>query len=243
MTVLAILPARYGSTRFPGKPLTPISGKPMIQHVWERTCSAKHVDAVVVATDDERIQEACTAFGADVEMTATSHPTGTDRLAEVAVRYPHDLIVNVQGDEPLIEGFVVDAAIEALRQDENAAMSTIVHRAAPEAYDDPNRVKVVVDSKGFALYFSRAAIPFRRNDTGVAPLQHVGLYTYRKDFLLEFVKLERSPAEQAEELEQLRALENGYRIRAAEVEGWTSVPVDVPEDVAIVEAALARSRS
>ncbi len=242
MTVLAILPARYGSTRFPGKPLTPISGKPMIQHVWERTREAKHVDAVVVATDDERIQEACIAFGADVEMTATTHPTGTDRLAEVAVRFEHDLIVNVQGDEPLIEGFVVDAAIEALLQDDDAAMSTIVHRAEPEAFDDPNRVKVVVDSNGFALYFSRAGIPFRRKDTGIAPLQHVGLYTYRKDFLLEFVKLERSPAEKAEELEQLRALENGYRIRAAEIEGWTSVPVDVPEDVAIVEAALARDR-
>lgn len=240
MSVLAILPARYGSTRFPGKPLTPIAGKPMIQHVWERTCGAKHVDAVVVATDDERIREACLAFGADVEMTRIDHPTGTDRLAEVAERRDHDVIVNVQGDEPLIEGFVVDAAVEALLRDDLAAMSTIVHRAGPEAYDDPNRVKVVLDSNGFALYFSRAAIPYRRKNTGIAPLQHVGLYVYRRDFLLEIVKLDRSPAEITEELEQLRALENGYRIRAAEIEGWTSVPVDVPEDVAIVEAALAR---
>ena len=242
MTVLAILPARYGSTRFPGKPLTPISGKPMIQHVWERTRQAKHVDAVVVATDDERIRDACIGFGADVEMTASSHPTGTDRLAEVAIRHTHDLIVNVQGDEPLIEGFVVDAAIEALLEDPDAAMSTIVHRAEPEAFDDPNRVKVVVDKQGYALYFSRAGIPFRRKDTGITPIQHVGLYTYRKDFLLEFVRLDRSPAEEAEELEQLRALENGFRIRAAEVAGWTSVPVDIPDDVAIVEAALARGR-
>ncbi len=240
MSVLAILPARYGSTRFPGKPLTPIAGKPMIQHVWERTCGAKHVDAVVVATDDERIREACLAFGADVEMTRIDHPTGTDRLAEVAERRDHDVIVNVQGDEPLIEGFVVDAAVEALLRDDLAAMSTIVHRAGPEAYDDPNRVKVVLDSNGFALYFSRAAIPYRRKNTGIAPLQHVGLYVYRRDFLLEIVTLDRSPAEITEELEQLRALENGYRIRAAEIEGWTSVPVDVPEDVAIVEAALAR---
>lgn len=240
MSVLAILPARYGSTRFPGKPLTPIAGKPMIQHVWERTCTAKHVDAVVVATDDERIREACLAFGAEVEMTRGDHPTGTDRLAEVAERRDHDVIVNVQGDEPLIEGFVVDAAVEALTKDDRAAMSTIVHRAAPEAYHDPNRVKVVLDSSGFALYFSRAAIPYRRKDTGIAPLQHVGLYVYRRDFLLEIVKLDRSPAEVTEELEQLRALENGYRIRAAEIEGWTSVPVDVPEDVAVVEAALAR---
>ena len=240
MTVLAVLPARFGSTRFPGKPLTPIAGKPMIQHVWERTRFAKRIDAVVIATDDERIQRACEAFGADVEMTATTHPTGTDRLAEVAARHDHEVIVNVQGDEPLIEGFVIDAAIEALLRDDRAVMSTVVHRANPEAFEDPNRVKVVVDSAGFALYFSRAAIPFRREDTGIAPLQHVGLYAYRRDFLLEFVKLERSPAERSEELEQLRALENGHRIRVAEIEGWTSIPVDVPEDVPIVEAALSR---
>jgi 3-deoxy-manno-octulosonate cytidylyltransferase (CMP-KDO synthetase) len=240
MTVLAILPARFGSTRFPGKPLTPIAGKPMIQHVWERTRLAKRVDAVAIATDDERIQRACEAFGADVEMTAPDHPTGTDRLAEVAARHDHDVIVNVQGDEPLIEGFVIDAVIEALLHDDHAAMSTVVHRAEPEAFEDPNRVKVVVDSGGLALYFSRASIPFRRKDTGIAPLQHVGLYVYRRDFLLEFVKLERSPAERAEELEQLRALENGHRIRVAEIEDWTSIPVDVPEDVPVVEAALAR---
>lgn len=240
MTVLAVLPARFGSTRFPGKPLTSIAGKPMIQHVWERTRFAKRIDAVVIATDDERIQRACEAFGADVEMTATTHPTGTDRLAEVAARHDHEVIVNVQGDEPLIEGFVIDAAVEALLRDDRTVMSTVVHRANPEAFEDPNRVKVVVDSAGFALYFSRAAIPFRREDTGIAPLQHVGLYAYRRDFLLEFVKLERSPAERSEELEQLRALENGHRIRVAEIEGWTSIPVDVPEDVPIVEAALAR---
>lgn len=240
MSVLAILPARYGSTRFPGKPLTPIAGKPMIQHVWERTRTAKRIDAVMIATDDERIRFACEAFGADVEMTGTDHPTGTDRLAEVAARHPHDVIVNVQGDEPLIEGFVVDAAIEALLRDDRAAMSTIVHRAEPAAFEDPNRVKVVVDNAGFALYFSRAPIPFRRKDTGLVPLQHVGLYAYRREFLLDFVKLDRSPAERAEELEQLRVLENGHRIRVAEIVGWTSVPVDVPEDVPIVEAALAR---
>jgi 3-deoxy-manno-octulosonate cytidylyltransferase (CMP-KDO synthetase) len=240
MTVLAILPARHGSTRFPGKPLTPIAGRPMIEHVWERTRGAKGVDEVVVATDDERIRTACEAFGAKVEMTRGDHPTGTDRLAEVAARHDHEVIVNVQGDEPLIEGFVIEAALEALLRDDDAAMSTVVHRAEPEAFDDPNRVKVVVDRNGFALYFSRAGIPFRRKDTGLVPLQHVGLYVYRKDFLLEFVKLERTPAERTEELEQLRALENGHRIRAALVEGWTSVPVDVPEDVPIVEAALAR---
>jgi len=239
MTVLAVLPARYASTRFPGKPLAPIAGKPMIQHVWERSCRAKHVDAVVVATDDERIRRACEAFGARVEMTRDDHPTGTDRLAEVAARHDHDVLVNVQGDEPLIEGFVIDATIEALLSDDRAAMSTVVHRAEDAALGDPNRVKVVVDSAGFALYFSRAPIPFRRQHTDIAPLQHVGLYAYRRDFLLELVKLPRSPAERTEELEQLRALEHGHRIRVAEIEGWQSIPVDVPEDVARVEAAFA----
>ena len=243
MTALAILPARFGSTRFPGKPLTPIAGKPMIQHVWERARSAKRIDAVVIATDDDRIRIACEAFGAEVEMTAIDHPTGTDRLAEVAARRDCDVIVNVQGDEPLIEGFVIDAAIEALEGDDRADMSTVVHRAEEEAFADPNRVKVVVDRAGFALYFSRAAIPYRRTDTGLVPLQHVGLYTYRRDFLLELVKLEQSPAERAEELEQLRVLENGYRIRVAEIEGWRSVPVDVPSDVPVVEAQLAKLSS
>ncbi|MFP6656075.1 MAG: 3-deoxy-manno-octulosonate cytidylyltransferase [Myxococcota bacterium] len=244
MSVLAILPARYGSTRFPGKPLTLIAGKPMIQHVWERTRLAKRVDVVMIATDDERIRLVCEAFGAEVAMTSTDHPTGTDRLAEVAAQHEHEIIVNVQGDEPLIEGFVIDTAIEALLRDDDAAMSTIVHRAEPTAWDDPNRVKVVVDANGAALYFSRAAIPFsreeRRGDSDLRPLQHVGLYVYRRDFLLRFVQLPRSPAEKAEELEQLRALENGYRILAPEVEGWTSIPVDVPEDVPIVEAEMKR---
>ena len=174
-------------------------------------------------------------------MTRKDHPTGTDRLAEVAERYDHDVIVNVQGDEPLIDGFVIDAAVRSLLEEERAAMSTIVHRAEPEAFDDPNRVKVVLDTAGFALYFSRAPIPYRRKNPDLQPLQHVGLYVYRRDFLLEIVTLPRSPAETTEELEQLRVLENGYRIRAAEIEGWTSVPVDVPEDVPIVEAALARA--
>jgi 3-deoxy-manno-octulosonate cytidylyltransferase (CMP-KDO synthetase) len=180
-------------------------------------------------------------------MTASDHPTGTDRLAEVARRHSHDVLINVQGDEPLIEDFVIDATVEALLRDGRAAMSTIVHEAEVAAYDDPNRVKVVVDVDGFALYFSRASIPFDRSkptadrEGRLAPLQHVGIYGFRRDFLLTFVDLPRSPLETTEELEQLRALENGYRIRVARIEGWTSVPVDVPEDVAIVEAILQTS--
>ena len=246
MSVLGVIPARHASTRFPGKPLTPIAGRPMIQHVFERSRQSKRLDDVAIATDDPRIQEVCEGFGATVFMTDPNHPTGTDRLAEVAAQVDHDILVNIQGDEPLIEGYVIDAAVDALVADDDADMSTIVHRAGAEALLDPNRVKVVVDSRGFALYFSRSAIPYERaRPTGdavdLAPiLQHVGLYTYRRRFLLELVKLPRTPLEVTEELEQLRALESGFRIRVAEIEGWQSIPVDVPEDVARVEEALAK---
>jgi 3-deoxy-manno-octulosonate cytidylyltransferase (CMP-KDO synthetase) len=244
MSNLGIIPARYGSTRFPGKPLAPICGKPMIQRVWERCKTAKRLAEVIVATDDDRIRDACEDFGAQVVMTSPNHPTGTDRLAEVARDLDHEIIVNIQGDEPLIEGFVIDAVIDALVTDESASMSTVVHRAEDGAADDPNRVKVVLDQNGFALYFSRSPIPFRRGGThgeaAVAPLQHVGLYAYRRDFLLDFISLPRTPAEVSEELEQLRALEHGHRIRAAIIDAWVSVPVDVPADIARVEEALAK---
>ena len=235
---VGIIPARHASTRFPGKPLAMIAGQPMIQRVYERTRAASRLEAVYVATDDDRIADACAAFDAPVLMTRSDHPTGTDRLAEAAEKLDCDVIVNVQGDEPLIEPFVVDAAVDALVSDDRASMSTVVHAAEPEARDDPNRVKVVLDREGFALYFSRSPIPYPRAETGAPLWQHVGLYVYRRDFLLEFVKQERTPAEQAEELEQLRALETGHRIRAAIVEGWASAPVDVPADVATVEALL-----
>ena len=239
MTAVAgIIPARHASTRFPGKPLTPIAGQPMIQRVFERTRSAGCIDDVYVATDDDRIAEACAAFGAPVLMTRSDHPTGTDRLAEAAAGLEHDVIVNVQGDEPLIEAFVIDAAVDALLGDPTASMSTVVHALEGDARDDPNRVKVVVDQQGFALYFSRSPIPHQRVPSKAPTWQHVGLYVYRRDFLLDFVSLPRTPAEQAEELEQLRALESGHRIKVAIVEGWKSVPVDVPEDVAAVEALL-----
>jgi 3-deoxy-manno-octulosonate cytidylyltransferase (CMP-KDO synthetase) len=194
---------------------------------------------VIVATDDERIARVCLDFGAEVALTRSDHPTGTDRLAEVALGLDDAVVVNIQGDEPLIEGFVVDAALDALAADPEAPMATLVHAAEPGAGDDPNRVKVVLDRDGRALYFSRAAIPHRR-DAGPAPArwQHIGLYAYRRPFLLDFVHLEQTPAERAEGLEQLRALEHGYPIRCAVVEGWRGLPVDVPEDVPRVEAAL-----
>ena len=236
-SAVAIIPARHASTRFPGKPLAEIAGIPMLQRVFERTREAKRLQAVLVATDHEGIAEACAGFGAPVVMTRSDHPTGTDRLAEAARDLDCDVIVNVQGDEPLIEGFVIDAAVEALIEDDETPMSTVVHALEGEARDDPNRVKVVLDREGYALYFSRSAIPHARSGNP-ACWQHVGLYAYRRPFLLEFVDLPRTPAEQAEELEQLRALEHGHRIRVAVIEGWRSVPVDVPADIASVEARL-----
>ena len=237
MRAVGVIPARFAATRFPGKPLAPIAGKPLVQRVWEGTRTAKRLAQVLIATDDERIAAACRAFGAEAVLTAAHHPTGTDRIAEAAAGLDADVVVNVQGDEPLIEGHVIDAAVGALEEDPGAAMSTVAHPAEPEDLDDPNRVKLVLDRRGRALYFSRSRIPYER-EPGAPRLQHVGLYAYRRPFLLEFVRLPRTPLERSEALEQLRALEHGHAIRVAVVEGWRSVPVDVPADVARVEAAL-----
>jgi 3-deoxy-manno-octulosonate cytidylyltransferase (CMP-KDO synthetase) len=239
MKVVGLIPARYEGVRFPGKALAPIRGVPMVRRVWEGALSSKTLRAVLVATDDERVADACRGFGADVVRTRADHPTGTDRLAEVARNLDDEIIVNIQGDEPLIEGFVVDAAVEALREDPDVSMSTVIHAAEPDALDDENRVKVALDRRGYALYFSRSRIPaLRATGRATRTWQHVGLYAYRRPFLLDFVHLPRSALEQSEKLEQLRALEHGHRIRCAVVEGWRSTPVDVPEDIAKVEARL-----
>jgi 3-deoxy-manno-octulosonate cytidylyltransferase (CMP-KDO synthetase) len=225
MTAVGVIPARWQATRFPGKPLTPIAGIPMAR--------------VIVATEDARVADACRGFGAEVAMTRSDHETGTDRLAEVALGLSAPIVVNIQGDEPLIEGWVIDAAVQALREDDSVPMSTVVHPAEPEGLDDPNRVKVVLDRNDLALYFSRSRIPALR-DAKATPRywQHVGLYAYRRPFLLDFVKLPRTPLELAEALEQLRALEHGYRIRCGKIENWLGIPVDVRADVARVEARL-----
>ena len=177
-------------------------------------------------------------------MTRSDHASGSDRIGEVAARLSDEIVVNIQGDEPLMEGYVVDAAVEALREDADVPIATVVHPLDPADRDDPNRVKVVLDQRGRALYFSRSAIPYPRDPAVRAPLwQHVGLYAYRRDFLLRFIKMAPTLAERSECLEQLRALENGHGIRCAIIEGgWRSVAVDVPGDVALVEAAL-RARS
>ncbi|MCP3987398.1 MAG: 3-deoxy-manno-octulosonate cytidylyltransferase [bacterium] len=237
---VGVIPARWASSRFPGKPLVEIAGRPMIQHVVEGARQASRLSRVLVATDDERIARACTAFGAEVAMTSADHPTGSDRLAEVARSLDEEVIVNIQGDEPMIEGFVVDAAVDALLEDSSLPMATVVHAAEDAGLSDPNRVKVVMTNNGDALYFSRSPIPHRRDDTAPRPIwQHVGLYAYRRPFLLEYVHLTPTPLERSEALEQLRALEHGHRIRCAVIDGWQSVPVDTPADVATVEAALA----
>jgi 3-deoxy-manno-octulosonate cytidylyltransferase (CMP-KDO synthetase) len=232
MDAVGIIPARWASSRFPGKPLAKIAGRPMIQWTWEGARTASSLRDVVIATDDARIAEAARAFGASVALTGSHHPTGTDRLAEVAAGLDDDLVVNIQGDEPLITGFVIDAAVAALIEDASADMSTVVHALAPGAADDPNRVKARLDDQGRALDFAR-----RPTEPGFI-WQHVGLYAYRRSFALKFVSLARTERECSEGLEQLRALDHGHTIRAAIVEDWHSVPVDVPEDVARVEAML-----
>lgn len=209
----------------------------MLQHVWERASRARYVSKLVVATDDERIFDAARAFGAEVRMTRADHPSGTDRAAEVASAERAEIVVNIQGDEPLIDPAAIDAAVVGLLDGSGAPMSTLKKRIEdPRELTDPNVVKVVTDHTGHALYFSRSLIPFVRHERA-AHFKHVGLYVYRRDFLLAYPSLPVGPLEQAERLEQLRALENGYRIRVVETE-YESLGVDTPEDLERVAALL-----
>ena len=247
MRVTAVIPARYASTRFPGKPLADLCGKPMIQWVCEGAQRCPLVDRVLVATDDARIAAAVNAFGGTAVMTRGDHPTGTDRLAEVAADLASELIVNVQGDEPLIDPAMIEAAVRPLLADAAIPMGTLkTPLTSLEEFHNPNVVKVVTDRQGFALYFSRAPIPHPRDFADelatrwqeLATAKHVGLYVYRRDFLLRFPTLVPTPLEEQEKLEQLRALEHGYRIHVAAtplgVQG-----VDTPEDLARVRRLLA----
>ena len=222
---IAIIPARFNSTRFPGKPVAEIDGKTLIEHVYRRVEQASLVTRILVATDDRRISEAVQRFGGTAIMTRNDHRSGTDRLAEVAETLDSGaLIVNVQGDEPMIDPSDIDRAIEAARLGESEIV-TLMTKMDPAAADDPNRVKVVTDRNEMALYFSRSKIP-----SGGTCFLHLGLYVYRVDFLRRFAKLERTPLEIAERLEQLRALEHGYRIRVVEVEN-ESWGIDTPADL------------
>jgi len=243
MKVFGLIPARYASSRFPGKPLHPIAGKPLIQHVVERCRQASSLSEVIVATDDPRIADAARKF-CRVEMTRPDHPSGSDRIAEVAARCACDAVVNVQGDEPLIGPGVIDAVAAALTDNQMSTAATPLQE--PAEYDNPNVVKVVVNSGGHALYFSRRTIPYLRDAASRSAaeqlaafpfLKHLGIYGYRRETLLRLVKLPVSPLEQAERLEQLRALENRIPIAVVRV-NYDGVGVDTPDDVARVEAIL-----
>ena len=229
--ILGVIPARFASTRFPGKVLAQISSKTMLQHVYERACQARYLTSTIVATDDQRILEEARRFGAIVRMTRADHLSGTDRAAEIASSENADIVVNIQGDEPLIDPCAIDAAILPLIHESSVVMSTLKKRIefAPEI-DNPNVVKVVTDAAGDAIYFSRCPIPYVRDGGSACYFKHVGLYAYRRDFLLAYSGLPVGPLERAEKLEQLRALENGYRIRVVETE-YESLGVDTPEDL------------
>ena len=238
--ITVIIPARWASTLFPGKPLVPLRGKPLVQHVWERAGRAKRVGRIIIATDDMRIAEAAFDFGAEVALTSPKHPTGTDRLAEVVRQLKSaSIILNVQGDEPDIAPSTIDRLAEALQDDPKLGMVTAANPLTdPADVQDPNVVKVVTDLAGRALYFSRSVIPYDRDGRGrVRYLRHQGIYGYRRKVLLAFVKWKPTPLEQAEKLEQLRALEHGIAIGVIVVRR-ESVGVDVPGDVAKAERAL-----
>ena len=236
--ILGVIPARFASSRFPGKALAPLAGKPIVQHVYERASQARYLSKLVIATDDDRIAKAARSFGAQVQMTRPDHLSGTDRVAEAASSDHAKVIVNIQGDEPLIDPEAIDAAALALLDDPELHMATLKKRIEIAAeIDNPNVVKVVSNLAGDAIYFSRRPIPYLRDGTqsGTVLYKHIGLYVYRREFLLAYSELPVGPLEQAERLEQLRAIENGYRIRVVETE-YESLGVDTPEDLERIAA-------
>jgi len=240
---VGIIPARWGSTRFPGKPLYLIAGKPLLRHVWERCRRAKKLDSVIIATDDLRIANAAFDWGAEVALTASRHQSGTDRVAEVAKKGKEfAYIINIQGDEPLVDPCLIDKLIEKLRSDRKIEIVTAAHafQNAAEA-SSPHQVKVVVDLMGRALYFSRTAIPYPHNVSQIKYLRHQGIYGFRRETLLQFVKWKPTLLERAESLEQLRALENGVSVHVLVTKDG-SPGVDTPEDAKALERKLARAK-
>ena len=236
MKIGCVIPARFGSTRLPGKPLADIAGKPMIQRVYERVTNAKKPEVFIVATDDQRVYDAVQSFGGTVVMTDANHPTGTDRLAEVAQQYTDlDVIINVQGDEPMIDANLIYQLAELFESDDVLQMATVATPLLEEEYDEPSAVKVILNKRNDAMYFSRSLIPYPRHDFVNTPLKHIGIYAYRRQFLLDYAKMEPTAAEQTESLEQLRALENGFAIRVITTYK-RFVGVDTPEDLARVNA-------
>ncbi|MGA2197573.1 MAG: 3-deoxy-manno-octulosonate cytidylyltransferase [Bryobacteraceae bacterium] len=242
--ILGVIPARISSSRFPGKVLALLASKPMLQHVWERACQSRYLTSTIIATDDARVYETARSFGAAVRMTRSDHASGTERVAEVASSENAQIVVNIQGDEPLIDPAAIDAAILPLAHDAEIVMGTLMKRIEnPREIDDPNVVKVVTGRNGDAIYFSRSPIPYVR-DSAALPLparfKHVGLYVYSREFLLRYAELPVGPLELAERLEQLRAIENGFRIRVVETE-YDSMGVDTPADLERAAALFAAS--
>ena len=240
---VGIIPARWSSSRFPGKPLHLIAGKPLLRHVWERCRRARKLDSVIIATDDMRIANAAFEWGAEVALTSRRHQSGTDRIAEVAKKAKQfAFVINIQGDEPLVDPALIDSLVETLRSDRKIDIVTAAHpfENAAEAFS-PHQVKVIVDLRGNALYFSRFAIPFPRDSSApVRYLRHQGIYGFRRQTLLQFVKWKPTPLERAESLEQLRALENGVKVHVL-VTKHGSPGVDTPQDAIVVERILARA--
>lgn len=237
--IIGLIPARWGSSRFPGKPLHPIAGKPLVQHVWERVSLCSRLDDIAIATDDKRIFDAALAFGAKAIMTSPDHPSGSDRLAEAVQTFPSAThVVNIQGDEPLIDPALIDRLAGALVADPALSMATVACPIGQENdLNNPNIVKVALAGNGDALYFSRSVIPYARNARVTPALRHLGIYAYRRDFLENYVRWEPTPLEKTESLEQLRALENGARIRVI-LTDHVSVGVDTPEQAIQVEQIL-----
>ena len=234
---ICAIPARWSSTRFPGKPLSLIAGRPMIEWVWQRACRAPEVDRVVVLTDDERIRQTVHGFGGECELTPSECQSGTDRIAWAAREWACEVVINVQGDEPLIEPSEIGRLAHHLLDHPGDEIATLATPVAPLELDDPHRVKVVLDTAGRALYFSRAGIPYPRNDDGAPVLRHVGLYGYQRAALLRMASLDQTPLELREGLEQLRALENGMTIRVLESRE-APIGVDTPEDLERIEALV-----
>jgi 3-deoxy-manno-octulosonate cytidylyltransferase (CMP-KDO synthetase) len=237
---LGIIPARWASTRFPGKPLHLIAGKPLVQHVWERCKQCVNLDRSIIATDDQRIFDAANEFGAEAVMTSENHPTGTDRIAEAVAGIPDaNYVINIQGDEPLIDPSLIDDLATTLHQDSGIAMATAANVISEDSLmHDPNVVKCVLKKNGDALYFSRSPLPYRRQDSPSLKLyRHKGIYAYRRDFLEKFVTWPPSPLELAESLEQLRALENNARIKVL-ITDDESPGVDTPEQALQIEDLL-----
>ena len=240
MRVICVIPARYASTRLPGKPLKLIAGKPMIQRVYEQAKKAAMPAEVIVATDDKRVYDTVLAFGGNACMTRENHPNGTSRLAEVAEKYPDaDVIVNVQGDEPMIPPEIIDRLAEAFVEEPDLKMATMKTRMEETEFGDPSAVKVVADKNGYALYFTRSLIPYPRNKSDLFRVyKHVGIYAYTRTFLMQYAAMDPTPLEQVESLEQLRVLENGYKIKVLESD-FRDIGVDTQEDLDAVNKLLA----